>query len=755
MSDLHEDSLSELREEIARLDARIRALERRGVRFGGSLVGRSRFGSAAVAGEGVLHEGHSETLLPPITTSAPPPPPVAAGTGGTARAVPPPPPPLIQQEPPGATREDQLVTAPQPAMTGVEAAPRTGGDLESNVGLRWVNRIGAITLIFAAAFVFKYAADNGWLGPWARVLTGILAGVLAVGGAELLSRRGHRVVAQGVAGFGIALFYLSFWAAFQVFGLMPRFTLFGLMAAATLLGGVLALRYNAQALAVLAAAGGFLTPVLLSTGERDPWALNAYLLLLAAGAVFLAVKKRWPGLAWMAFLGTNALYWAAVIDDEGKAPFHPDLLFGVLYYALFLSTPWRAIAALAQISFGFAILSLSIWVSSSSWTWQIVLPLIAGLVVASYRKRAIEAVAAMLTAHAISSYGLSLMFTIGLDRTIPKDALGFLTLVSIWVLFSVWTIRFWLRWQKTLPENAAGAFAINSLAFAGTGIALIEAAGWQVSAGFLFLLAAAHLALNLPAVESLVETGRYRPLALVARGLAVFYFAAAIPVQLHGPLVAVIWSGMGLVLAWASATRRALWMEAASYVLFFSSLVRLLSDDWPAADAAAAPFAHGLFFAAILVGAAMLAAAWLWRNRIHRWAAAFAGHFTILLALIVETIRWGERGAPGGDALIFETAMISAILSVYAVILVGAGVAARSRANRIAGLALLLLVAAKLYLFDVWLLDTPFRIVAFGVLGSMLLATSFLYSRLKGAVRGLLQREKTDPAPAGDAGLSE
>ena len=151
----------------------------------------------------------------------------------------------------------------------------------------------------------------------------------------------------------------------------------------------------------------------------------------------------------------------------------------------------------------------------------------------------------------------------------------------------------------------------------------------------------------------------------------------------------------------------------------------------------------------------MLAAAWLWKTASHRWAAAFGGHFVVLMTLIVETVRWGERGAPGGDKLIFVTAVISVILSVYAAILVGVGVLARSRANRLAGLVLLMIVVVKLYLFDVWLLNALFRILAFGVLGSMLLATSFLYSRLKNTVRNLLSEsadERLPPPAAGGGG---
>ena len=64
-------------------------------------------------------------------------------------------------------------------------------------------------------------------------------------------------------------------------------------------------------------------------------------------------------------------------------------------------------------------------------------------------------------------------------------------------------------------------------------------------------------------------------------------------------------------------------------------------------------------------------------------------------------------------------------------LLVSIGVAARSAPNRIMGLALIAVVVAKLYLYDVWFLGLFYRMAAFAVLGALLLAMSYLYSRFR------------------------
>ncbi len=74
---------------------------------------------------------------------------------------------------------------------------------------------------------------------------------------------------------------------------------------------------------------------------------------------------------------------------------------------------------------------------------------------------------------------------------------------------------------------------------------------------------------------------------------------------------------------------------------------------------------------------------------------------------------------------------VSILWALYALVLVGFGVALRFVLNRVLGLILLGLVVIKLYVWDVWQLARIFRITAFVALGVLLLATSYLYSRYR------------------------
>jgi len=67
------------------------------------------------------------------------------------------------------------------------------------------------------------------------------------------------------------------------------------------------------------------------------------------------------------------------------------------------------------------------------------------------------------------------------------------------------------------------------------------------------------------------------------------------------------------------------------------------------------------------------------------------------------------------------------------------GVWRRSSVDRLLGLTLLGLVIAKLYCYDVWLLNRFYRITAFIALGLLLLASSYLYSRFRDKLDVLLK----------------
>src|SRR5260370_11270505 len=186
---------------------------------------------------------------------------------------------------------------PEPVPVAAETAappplPPPPG-LETNIGLTIVNRIGAITLVLGIAFGFKWAVDNQIIGPAGRVELGVLAGFVTLGLADWLWHRGQRIFAEGITATGVGILYLALYASFGLYHLVPQSFAFVCMCSVTLGTVALALRYESVAIAALGLLGGYLTPLMLSTGEDHPWFLFSYILLLDAGAIVLARARNW------------------------------------------------------------------------------------------------------------------------------------------------------------------------------------------------------------------------------------------------------------------------------------------------------------------------------------------------------------------------------------------------------------------------------------------------------------------------------
>ncbi|HYP01475.1 MAG TPA: DUF2339 domain-containing protein [Pyrinomonadaceae bacterium] len=208
-------------------------------------------------------------------------------------------------------------------------------DLEQLIGGSLLNWVGIIAVSLAVGFFLKYAFDNDWLGQRGQVLLGALAGTGILFAAERLRARGYRSYAYVLSGGGILILYLTVYAArvfYDLIGVLPAFLL---MIAVTTTAVLLAARYHAYAIAVLGLIGGFLTPVMLSTGVDNQIGLFGYVALLNSGVLALAYFKRWRSLNHLAFFATVLMFagWWLRWYDESKL--WTTLFFLTLFFLMF------------------------------------------------------------------------------------------------------------------------------------------------------------------------------------------------------------------------------------------------------------------------------------------------------------------------------------------------------------------------------------------------------------------------------------
>ena len=169
-----------------------------------------------------------------------------------------------------------------------------------------VVRIGVVVLFFGVAFLLRYAYENALLPVELRLAGSAAGGIfLAIVGWRLRERSDtYGVVLQGA---GVGLLYLTIFAASRMYDLLPIPAAFGMLVVLVIASSLLAVRQNAQALAIFSMAGGFLAPVLLSTDTGSHVALFSYYALLNGGILAMAWFRFWRWLNWVGFIFTFAI----------------------------------------------------------------------------------------------------------------------------------------------------------------------------------------------------------------------------------------------------------------------------------------------------------------------------------------------------------------------------------------------------------------------------------------------------------------
>ncbi len=281
-------------------------------------VARLRGGAAAPGREPMPAAGAADGLQPPAPLASRAQEAVAAGPGEEPPAVgddavealqPPLPPPALPAAPPVAPGADEPEAARTPAIEI---------DWERWVGVRGAAVAGGVVLALAALLFFKYSIEHGLIPPVVRVILGVAAGVAAIWSSELLRRRGYEPAANALSGAGVVVLYGALWAANRLYDLLPTGPAYASMILVTAACGVLAWRHRSLVIAILGLAGGFATPLMLATGSDHPIGLFGYILLLDAGLLVLAQRRRWPVLGVLG-LAATLLYETFWIVDRMDA----------------------------------------------------------------------------------------------------------------------------------------------------------------------------------------------------------------------------------------------------------------------------------------------------------------------------------------------------------------------------------------------------------------------------------------------------
>ncbi|MDQ0978576.1 DUF2339 domain-containing protein [Pseudomonas synxantha] len=199
-----------------------------------------------------------------------------------------------------------------------------------------VLRVGLVLLFLGLAFLLRYATE-GMVVPIQLRYAGVATAAIGLLGLGWWLRRRNSNYGLMLQGAGIAVLYLTVFAAMRLHPLIDPGTAFGLLVVVTVFSAILALTQDALGLACAAALGGFAAPLLASTGAGSHVTLFSYFALLNAGILAIAWFKAWRPLNLIGFVGTFGIGFA-----WGMRSYTPDMLwstepFLIVFFLMYLA----------------------------------------------------------------------------------------------------------------------------------------------------------------------------------------------------------------------------------------------------------------------------------------------------------------------------------------------------------------------------------------------------------------------------------
>jgi uncharacterized membrane protein len=611
-------------------------------------------------------------------------------------------------------------------------------------------------LLVGIGFFLKYAYDNAWIGPKGRLAIGVILGIIALGLGERFRRRDWSILFQVLTGGGLAIFYLCVFFSFQVYRLADQTISMILAILVTALAVAMAVAYNALPIAILAVIGGFLSPVLLSTGTNHPYALFTYIAILDMVAMGVAYFRRWRALDLLCFIGTIVIYLGWHQRFYASDQMMPALIFTSLFYLIFLLIPTlhSLVLRLPETKEALVFIIFSALFSFISY-YNILFP--------SYR----YFMGFVVIGQALLVFLLFQVWSrrVGMDNNISASFLAItlgLVIMAIPIQLKLYGVP--IAWSVEGAVLVLLGIRFRQIICSVAGIvALILSAGgllyrlplhsalftpiFNVPFGsWSFVIAMTAISAYLLHKDPKSQEKWHGTLTGISFLLALSMSCFLLSVELsqnwtinhpfahyrtyEASTLVVLWSLIPIVTASILATKGAkAWMPL-SWVCFGIGAIVLFAglehysypSRWFGLNAS---FLPQLVFVLSLWGGGRLS------RRLQLKHAAdvqgLAGHGFLALLVALEFERWGHYSSVITSKM--GISLISAAWAVQAFIVIWIGLAKQTLLLRYLGFVLFLLAVGKTLIIDMSELEKVYRITSFAACGLLLIAAGYFYQR--------------------------
>nr|WP_275579423.1 DUF2339 domain-containing protein [Halanaerobacter jeridensis] len=212
-----------------------------------------------------------------------------------------------------------------------------------------LNKIGVLLILFGVIAGFKYSYSH-WISRWVNnYVKGsffFLLGGLFIGGGEWFYREDKQVFALGLLGGGISILYASVFYSYFLLEIINLVTAFLMMILISFTVVAASLRYNSKTICSLGLIGGYLTFITYAINYQlsgaSLYGTMIYLLSLTAAVLTISFKKRWIILNYISFFANlpALLYLTGQVNSELLAIIYAGVTF-IMYLAIILAYPLK------------------------------------------------------------------------------------------------------------------------------------------------------------------------------------------------------------------------------------------------------------------------------------------------------------------------------------------------------------------------------------------------------------------------------
>lgn len=627
---------------------------------------------------------------------------------------------------------------------------------------------GIVTLVLGVGYFVKYAIDKNWIGETTRVSIGLLAGIaLAVTGFVL--RRNYRVFSYILTGGAMVMLYFSITLGFREYGLFSSATAFGIITLITVMAIALACYYSSETLFLIASIGGFCAPLMASTGESNYPFLFGYISLLNFGMLAIVVLKNWRSVGWVCFFITGLYFFFWIADEAEPLSIVYLYLAYFVFYAFALTDYFRKnglqkfdVVLLVLVNILCVCALVYVFRETYSGT-AVLIPLSlvlpnAVLLLREFRKEKFSTAFSVFSGLVVSL--LTFAVALYLDNFICT---------SLWAVEGCLLMFLWLRTGQSVFKRffriVCGLLIISQF------ITWMQYDQFQkmnpvLNPIFLTSLwAACSIVLNLFLLKKFRKSTDPEPgglsVFLSIAAFLIFYstFAFELSHQLHASTVlklTLILLVYSVFYVFFVLLLQAFLRNTNSWSLVLQWLLRALfvvtSAYGTGSDVLGvfrASGAYYVFYLLFLVPLCYQALRFFRKEDFVKKEYETAVQLLVLVFVICTVLYQAYMVFSYGSGLRFSYLQqryvifyLPILWAVLGVLIIYFGLRKALPVLTKMGFGLIGLMVLKLYLYDIWKMDNVSRIIAFIILGLILLTSSFTFQKLTKVLKNMMEKEE-------------